>query len=402
MPVASVLAAFRGLPRSVWWLALASAINRSGSMVLPFLVLFLTQSRGMASDDAGRLISLYGVAGLLGSYVGGLLSDRFSTKKVQIASLVSTAAIQLVLGRQTDPFLLAICVFTFGITNEALRPANLAAFTAAAGESTKTRALALARLSVNFGETCGWLLGGELAEINFYAIFVIDAATCLLAAWVIAATQRPIVTSTPASRPPLLSFAPLRDRPFAVALLLTVVLASILFQFLSTYPLFLASHYQFPKYVIGRIVAINTVLIVLCEMVLVKRLEHKAPLPLVALGSLLLCLGLGILPLFDDISGAIFSMVVITLGEMFWAPFLSAFVASRGSDSMRGRYMGLYVVAFAGGQTLGPWLGTALYERVAPSAPFYASLGLGPVLAIAFLALGASASRASRVDELST
>src|SRR5687767_15595358 len=69
----SILAAYReafsGLNRAVWLLALTTLVNRSGTMVLPFLILYLTQQRGFEPTDAGKALGIYGLGGVLGSYL---------------------------------------------------------------------------------------------------------------------------------------------------------------------------------------------------------------------------------------------------------------------------------------------------------------------------------------------
>jgi predicted MFS family arabinose efflux permease len=70
-------AAFSGLNRSVWLLSLASLINRSGTMVMPFLVLFLVKERGFTTTQAGQSLALYGLAAMCAAYLGGWLCDRF-------------------------------------------------------------------------------------------------------------------------------------------------------------------------------------------------------------------------------------------------------------------------------------------------------------------------------------
>ncbi len=49
--------AYAGLPRDVWLLSAMLVVNRAGSMVLPFLSLYLTQVRGLSVVTAGRLLS---------------------------------------------------------------------------------------------------------------------------------------------------------------------------------------------------------------------------------------------------------------------------------------------------------------------------------------------------------
>ena len=88
--------AFSGIPRQVWVLASCLFVNRLGMMVLPFLELYLTDERRLGIEEAGRLVALYGVGSILGVTCGGWLTDRFGARRVQLASLVSNAALLLV------------------------------------------------------------------------------------------------------------------------------------------------------------------------------------------------------------------------------------------------------------------------------------------------------------------
>ena len=62
--------AFSGLPGEVWILAVATLVNRAGTMVLPFLTLYLTGQFGWSPAAAGRMLALYG-AGAIGGGGGG-------------------------------------------------------------------------------------------------------------------------------------------------------------------------------------------------------------------------------------------------------------------------------------------------------------------------------------------
>src|SRR5262245_4323582 len=85
---------FSGLPREVWLLSLATFVQRSGTMVLPFLTLYLTRQQGFTAQEAGGVLSLYGLGAIIGSYVGGWLSDRIGSVMAQVLSLcLATAAL---------------------------------------------------------------------------------------------------------------------------------------------------------------------------------------------------------------------------------------------------------------------------------------------------------------------
>ena len=78
----------RGLPGDVWIIFATTLVNRVGTMVLPFLVLYLAQDLGYSPRRAGFAISVYGFGGLVGAPVGGRLSDRLGPLRVMQFSLV--------------------------------------------------------------------------------------------------------------------------------------------------------------------------------------------------------------------------------------------------------------------------------------------------------------------------
>lgn len=385
--IQTLRATYSGLPRTAWLLALANAVNRSGSMVLAFLALYLVEERGYLADEAGRLQSLYGVAAIGGSWLGGALSDRIGSKRVQVSSLLLGACCFLLLAVVRGTVGIAIGLVLLGVVSEALRPANLTAMSLIGDESLRPRVIALNRLAVNFGVTFGWLIGGWLASIGYVWIFVVDAATSIAAAVVVSRIDIPLVLRPPGLRPPLLPIKPLRDTKFAFGLLLFLVFATVLFQMESTFPIYMRNDYQLDKMQIATLFAVNTIMIVALEMMLVKKLERRSPLPLVSIGVLLLCLALGILPLGSSYGFAVGCIVILTFGEMLWSPFATTWVASRSSSSERGQYMGCFLLMFATAYAIAPATGTWLYQEYGHDTPWWCVLAIGPLLALGFIAL---------------
>ena len=81
---------FRGLSIEIWWLALITFINRAGTMVLPFLSLYLTEDLNLTLAQVGWIMSCFGVGSLLGSWLGGKLTDSIGYYKVMFWSLLVT------------------------------------------------------------------------------------------------------------------------------------------------------------------------------------------------------------------------------------------------------------------------------------------------------------------------
>ncbi len=52
--------AYSGISKPVWWLSFVMLVNRSGTMVIPFLTVYLTQ-KGYTLTEAGIVMACFGV-----------------------------------------------------------------------------------------------------------------------------------------------------------------------------------------------------------------------------------------------------------------------------------------------------------------------------------------------------
>ncbi len=119
------------------------------------------------------------------------------------------------------------------------------------------------------------------------------------------------------------------------------MLVGVLFpQTFSTLPLSLARDYGLREDAIGLLLAINPVLIVVLEMVLLRLLGPLPILPVIAGGSFLIGAGLGMLGFgHTPHVGGVFDHR-FSFGEMLAFPLAEAWVANRASDSNIGTYLG--------------------------------------------------------------
>ena len=381
--------AYRDLPREVWLLSLALLVNRAGTMVLPFLSLYLTHELGLPTPEAGKLVAVYGAGAVTGSAVGGWLSDRVDPVRVQRWTLVLTGALMLSLIGVTEPWLLALLFFLVGMVGDAFRPAMMVAVTRSSTPEQRTRSFALMRLAANAGMAIGPGTGGWLASVNYDLLFVVDALTCVGAAAVLLIwlPTLPAMTNAPeedALRP---SLAPAKDFPFLMFLVVIFAVSISFFQVFTVLPLHLRDSYGLQVSSIGSILALNAVIIVIFEMILLRRLERIEPLHVAAVGGLMLGAGLAMLPLGPPLIFAILATMVWTLGEMLLLPISTVIVANRAGPSNTGGYMGFYLVTFGIAFVVAPWLGTHVYEHYGPQL-LWASTGIiGVLIAAGCLAL---------------
>jgi MFS family permease len=384
---------FSGLPPTAWLLASVSLVNRSGTMVLPFLMLYLTRERGFTMTEAGWVQGVYGLGSLGGAWFGGLLTDRFGPRRVQIASLVANGIGFLALGAMNARAGIFATAAIVSLASEAFRPANAAALASSCPLHLTSRVFALNRMAVNLGMTLGMVIGGHLAHhVGYRWLFGVDAVTCLIAAGFLVAARRepaPAPSKHEEPRGP----SPYADTFFLVALIFIGLLALVFFQLHGTLMLYLRDVYRLGEDAIGNLLAINTVLVVVLEVVVVHRLEKKEPLRIVAAGAFLVCLGFALLPYGSGLLWAATTIVIWTAGEIISFAFLSTFVVSRCTKTNQGRYMALYVMAFGVAYVIAPLAGTSIYDRLGGDWVWHACGIAGIVLAAGFGSLAVAKAR---------
>ena len=395
--VATYRSAYSGLPRDLWLLSLVMLVNRAGTMVLPFITLYLTQERGLSVAVAGRIMGVFGLGSIVGSYLGGWLSDRLGAERTQQLSLIGSGIGFLWLSTLHKLMPITIAVFLLSTVSEAYRPAVMASFARRAPAELQTRAFALLRLAANLGWGVGPAVGGVLALHSYTLLFVVDAATCWSAAlllWLVlpGEKRKPVARDVRAR-----SNSPWSDVPFLWLLLFVAALALSFFQVFSTMPVYFRTAYGLRESSIGMLMALNAVLIVAFEMVLIQWIENRERLPLIGLGAVLVCGGLALMPFGSSFAFAALTVVVWTVGEMIALPLLNAVVGNRAAPESSGRYMGMYTMAYSVAFMIAPVAGTVVYERFGPDRLWFVIGVLAVPLFLGALALrGALAGSSNR------
>lgn len=378
--------AFTGLPREVWLLSAATLVNRAGTMVLPFFTLYFTQQLGLSASTAGVLMALWGVGSMLGSYSGGWLADRLDPMIVQRLSFVATGCGFLVLLQLHSVVAVAVTVVVVGAVTDTFRPALFAATARVTRPRYRARAFALIRLATNLGMAIGPAVGGLLAAHRYAWLFVADGATCWAAALLLTLTL-PRVPPPPArlaDDPPAVvgHRSPWRDLPFLGFLAAVFALSLVFFQLFLTLPVYLRTAWGMSERMIGGLLAFNAAVIALFEMILIRALEHRDRLRVTAVGTVLVGLGLAMLPFGRGLVFALAAMLVATLGEMLSVPTANALVADRAPEAATGSYMGAYTLAFACAFVVSPIAGLAVFDHLGGTA-LWLGVGCTAILAAA-------------------
>ncbi|MGF1556824.1 MFS transporter [Paucihalobacter sp.] len=351
---------FGGLSKEVWWLALITFINRAGTMVIPFLSLYLTTSLDFTLKDVGWIMTCFGLGSIVGSYLGGKLTDEIGYYKVMVFSLFSTGILFIAL-QFIDSFAgFCIGIFVVMLVADMFRPAMFVALSVYSKPENKTRSVTLIRLAINLGFSAGPAVGGLIiTTISYVGLFWVDGITCILATGVLFLVLNPKKAKpidTQVVENPMSVFS---DKSYFIFLGAMALFGVVFLQYFSTMPLFYKEVISLSELEIGLLLGFNGFLIFVFEMPLIKWLENSkySISGLMLFGSLLTGLSFVVLLFSSWIGIIILGILLMTLGEMIAFPFSNAYAMKQSRRGKQGQYMAFYTIAFSISHVFGHNLG---------------------------------------------
>ncbi|SIN87070.1 MFS transporter [Chitinophaga niabensis] len=361
--------AYGGISKPIWWLASVLLINRSGTMVIPFLTVYLTFELHFPLEQAGFTITVYGIGAIAGAVLGGKLSDKLGFYPIQFWSLVLNGVMFIVLGQMRTFPQFVVTIFILGMVGEGFRPANAAAVVHYSDESSRLRSYSLIRLAVNMGWAVGPAVGGLLASFNYRLLFWADGLTCIAAALLLRAVLKPVhgpVKKEVKKEVVKGNGSAYRDGRYIFFIILVMLNGVCLFQMFNIVPVFFKEKFLMSEAMIGLSMSVNGVAIALFEMILVYKLENKRP-DVLYIGYGVIMMGFSYL-LFNIFPPYVFVAFIyalsFTLAEMLTMPFMNNFWIHRSQDHNRGEYAGLYTVAYCVSTIVAPTLGAYVVRHL--------------------------------------
>lgn len=397
--------AYTGLAPSVWLLSVVMLINRCGTMVLPYLTLYLTQHLHYTITQAGIVMALYGTGAFIGTFLGGRLTDRFGFYHVQFLSLFASGLFLVGLQFVTNFYAVCASAFIFTLMGDTFRPANSAAIAHYSRTDNRTRAYSLNRLAINLGWSVGGGLGGYLAGINYSLLFWVDGLTCVAAALFLrlflpSPTKDAVGHSVTGSQgeettPQVLLFNPIRspyrDWYYLGFVVCTLLYAMVFLLIFSLVPLYFKEALYLDETQIGVLMALNGILIVVIEMALVYAIEQRFlhhKIRIISTGVILTGLSYAVFLTTSWPVIALISVLLLTFGEMLTHPFLQSFAVERSIPQNRGQYLALHSMAFALAQVTSPALGAQIVDRAGFNTLWLTAMAISLVSATGFWWLG--------------
>lgn len=344
---------FKGFSREVWILALVTFINRAGTMVLPFLSKYLKEDLHFTYSQVGWIMVSFGFGSMLGSWLGGKLSDKIGFYKIMVFSLFCSGLLFFGIPLITSFYPLCITFFVIMVVADMFRPAMFVSLSTYAKPENRVRAFTLVRLAVNLGFAAGPALGGLIIMgMGYSGLFWVDGTSCIVAislfAFLVKEKKKP-VSEIADTNPNQQVKSVFSDNIFWLFLFISFVSALLFFQIFSTLPIYHSEKYGLTEFQTGLLMTMNGLLIFALEMPIVSKFETRqtSKIKIILAGCVLMTLSFWVL-LYDTFAGIlIISMLFITFGEILIFPFSNAFALSRAPKGHEGKYMALFTMSFS-------------------------------------------------------
>jgi MFS family permease len=365
-----------GLPPAFRWLFLGVFVNRVGTFVAPFLVLYLVEERGLSPAFGGATLAAWGIGGLIATPLAGAAADRFGRRITLLACMLGAGLSLLLLGAARAEWLILLAGFLSGATADGFRPATNAIVADIVAPELRPQAYSAMFWATNLGFSVAALTGGALASVGWSWLFTVDAASCILFGLLVW-SRIPETRPERSAQDLVLSFGDVvRDRLLLVMAALFLIQGVLLFQAFATLPLAMdADGLSATDY--GIVLSANGILIILVQP-LVSDALGRLPRGRV-IGASLLLMGAGLWATAAASSGPGFAATVLlwTLGEIGFAAVGMATVADFAPAHARGRYTSVIWTAAGLSFAIGPLASTALFELAGEAVLWAACGGLG-------------------------
>lgn len=388
----SYLDSFGGLRKEIWLLSLITLINRAGTMVIPFLSLYLTKNRGFSLQEVAWILTFFGLGSVTGSYLGGKLTDKIGHYKTMAISLLLSSVLFVLLQFPTSFWGICLGIYVVMTVADIFRPAVFVAISAYSKPENRTRSVTLIRLAINLGFSAGPALGGIIIATSGYSgLFWVDGITCFAAGILLLKLLHP-KRSLPEPEEyienPATAF---QDKLYLIFIVAMMIFGLIFIQYFSTMPLFYANYHHLSELEIGLLLGLNGLFIFLFEMPLIKFMENRnhSAIGYVILGTILTGISFLIINLTGWTGILIAGMLLVTIGEMIAFPFSNSFALNRSDGKKRGSYMALYSIAFSVSHIFGHNSGMQLIDNFGFSFTWYTMLGLAVVACVLLFILKA-------------
>jgi len=386
---------YHEFPRLFWIVVAVRFVDGiGGTLLFPFFALYITEKFGVGMMEAGILLGMSSLFGLIGSMFGGALTDKFGRKQLILFGLVFSAVSTLTFGLVNDIKVLYPLVIVVGLLSSISHPAHEAMIADILPEEKRQEGFGILRVVANFSWIIGPAIGGFLANINYFYLFAIDSVISCLVALVIARTipeTKPKPHAHEESQSFLQTFTGyrfvLRDTAFISFIMANIIMLIVYQQMYGSLSVYVRDFHGLTPQHYGWLMMTSAITVVIFQFWLTRNIKHRPPFLMMAFGTIFYAIGFVLFGFFTTFILFALNIVIITIGEMIVVPTSQALVAGFAPADMRGRYMAVAGLSWAIPSTIGPGLAGFIMDNYNPNLVWYIGGALCVLSVLAYYAL---------------
>ena len=349
-----------------------------GTLLFPFFALYITAKFNVGMLEAGILLGMSSLFGLIGGMFGGALTDKFGRKRLILFGLVFSAVSTLAFGLVNDIKVLYPLVIVVGLLSSISHPAHEAMIADILPEKKRQEGFGILRVVANFSWIIGPAIGGFLANINYFYLFAIDSVISCVVALMIARTipeTKPEPHAHEESQSLLQTFNGyrfvFRDRAFIAFIIANITMMIVYQQMYGSLSVYIRDYHNLTPQHYGWLMMTSAITVVIFQFWLTRTIKHLPPFLMMAFGTIFYAVGFLLFGFFTTFILFALNIVIITIGEMIVVPTSQSLVAGFAPEDMRGRYMAIAGLSWAIPSTIGPGLAGYIMDNYNPNLVWY-------------------------------
>lgn len=345
------------------------------SMSLPFLALYLSNTTDMSPVMIGIVAGAGPLAGTIGGFFGGALSDRFGRRTIMFIALCLWVVVFLGFSVAHYPALFMLLNLTNGLCRSWFEPVTQALMADLTEPAKRFRVFSMRYMAANIGVAVGPLLGAWLGtgtgSLPFLVTGVIYAIYgIILYALFLAFGIREIEGATKATVTIASAWGVIRnDRVLRLFLLGAIVVGVAYCQMTVSLSQFVEASFEQGVHLFATLMSVNAVTVVVLQIPLSRWAERYSPIVAIHAGNFLFAAGLIGFAISGSWIGLVVSMAVFTMGEILNYPAGTLLMDRLAPEGLRGTYYGAqsfgnfgqFIGPLAGGYVLEKYGGTTLF-----------------------------------------
>lgn len=370
----------RDLPRTVWALVLARAVNRLGAFTLSFLTVVLVDELGASVAAAGWVMAAFGLATIPSRLAGGWLADRLGRVPTICLGLVGCAAAQLWVAASPTFALALVGVVVLGLSFELYEPPSQALVADLTTDEQRPSAYGLLSAALAAAGAAAGLLAVALGTIDLRWLLVADAVTCLVTAGIVAVVVRdhgaPLTVGDS-----LAPSSPWRDRRLLAMLGAGTGFALVYMTVMLALPLAMSARGLAAEQA-GLVLTASAVTVVAAQPLLRSRLLAGDGFRALTTGYVVLAAGLAAAAAATSVTGFVLAAVMWSVGDLLLMGHAWTIVSRLAPSGSRGSYLAAYGLSWGAATVAAPVLGTQLLAHGGPVVLWLTLAGASVLLAL--------------------